>query len=110
VLYSLTSVGMVESVVKDLLDTMIKLTLDDGATRRFGDYFAVRLDMRGTFDGYPWRQGVNAGQDDSKRTTTSVRQQGKTARKDSKRTTTRIARESRSYLLVGKDVGYGLFR
>jgi len=44
------SVGMVESVVKDLLDTMIKLTLDDGATRRFGDYFAVRLDIRGSFN------------------------------------------------------------
>ena len=43
------SVSMVESVVKELLDTMIKLTLNDGATRRFGDYFAVRLDMRGTF-------------------------------------------------------------
>ena len=44
------SVSMVESVVKELLDTMIKLTLNDGATRRFGDYFAVRLDMRGTFE------------------------------------------------------------
>ena len=44
------SVGMVESVVKELLDTMIKLTLNDGATRRFEDYFAVRLDMRGTFE------------------------------------------------------------
>ena len=43
------SVSMVESVVKELLDTMIKLTLNDGVTRRFGDYFAVRLDMRGTF-------------------------------------------------------------
>ena len=43
------SVSMVESVVKELLDTMIKLTLNDGATRRFGDYFEVRLDMRGTF-------------------------------------------------------------
>ena len=36
------SVGMVESVVKELLDTMIKLTLNDGAARLFGDYFAVR--------------------------------------------------------------------
>ena len=44
------SVSMVESVVTELLDTMIKFTLDDGATRRFGDYFEVRLDMRGTFD------------------------------------------------------------
>lgn len=44
------SVSMVESVVKELLDTMISLTLNDGATRRFGDYFAVRLDMRGTFE------------------------------------------------------------
>ena len=36
------SVDMVESVVKELLDTMIKLTLNDGAARLFGDYFAVR--------------------------------------------------------------------
>ncbi len=44
------SVSQVESVVTDLLDTMIKLTLNDGATRRFGDYFEVRLDLRGTFE------------------------------------------------------------
>ena len=44
------SPSMVTSVVTELLDTMIKRTLDDGATRRFGDYFEVRLDMRGTFD------------------------------------------------------------
>ena len=43
------SVAMVESIVRELLDTMIKLTLNDGATRRFGDYFEVRLDVRGTF-------------------------------------------------------------
>jgi len=44
------SVSMVQSIVTELLDTMIRLTLNDGATRRFGDYFEVRLDMRGTFD------------------------------------------------------------
>ena len=43
------SVRQVESIVEELLDTMIKQTLDDGATRRFGDYFEIRLDVRGTF-------------------------------------------------------------
>ena len=44
------SASQVQSIVTELLDTMIKLTLDDGATRRFGDYFEVRLDLRGTFN------------------------------------------------------------
>ena len=41
---------MVESVVSGVMESMIKNTLSDGVTRRFGDYFAVRLEVRGTFD------------------------------------------------------------
>ena len=41
---------MVESVVSGVFESMIKRTLDDGVTRRFGDYFAVRLEVKGTFD------------------------------------------------------------
>ena len=41
---------MVESVVNGVMESMIKNTLTDGVTRRFGDYFAVRLEVKGTFD------------------------------------------------------------
>ena len=41
---------MVESVVEGVMESMIKNTLADGVTRRFGDYFAVRLEVTGTFD------------------------------------------------------------
>jgi len=41
---------MVESVVSGVFESMIKRTLGDGVTRRFGDYFAVRLEVKGTFD------------------------------------------------------------
>ena len=41
---------MVESVVSGVMESMIKNTLSDGVTRRFGDYFAVRLEVKGTFD------------------------------------------------------------
>ena len=41
---------MVESVVGGVMESMIKHTLSDGVTRRFGDYFAVRLEVKGTFD------------------------------------------------------------
>jgi hypothetical protein len=41
---------MVESVVSGVMESMIKNTLSDGITRRFGDYFAVRLEVKGTFD------------------------------------------------------------
>lgn len=41
---------MVESVVNGVMESMIKHTLSDGVTRRFGDYFAVRLEVKGTFD------------------------------------------------------------
>lgn len=40
---------MVESVVSGVMESMIKNTLSDGITRRFGDYFAVRLEVKGTF-------------------------------------------------------------
>ena len=40
----------VEYIVSELFETMIKGTLSDGATRRFGDYFSVRLEIGGTFD------------------------------------------------------------
>ena len=40
----------VESVVCGVFESMIKNTLSDGITRRFGDYFAVRLEVKGTFD------------------------------------------------------------
>lgn len=41
---------MVESVVGGVMESMIKHTLSDGVTRRFGDYFAVRLEVKGTFN------------------------------------------------------------
>lgn len=41
---------IVESVVSGVMESMIKSTLEDGITRRFGDYFAVRLEVKGTFD------------------------------------------------------------
>ena len=41
---------MVESVVGGVMESMIKHTLEDGITRRFGDYFAVRLEVKGTFE------------------------------------------------------------
>ena len=41
---------MVESVVSGVIESMISKTLSDGITRRFGDYFAVRLEIKGTFD------------------------------------------------------------
>ncbi len=41
---------MVESVVNGVMESMIKNTLSDGVTRRFGEYFAVRLEVKGTFD------------------------------------------------------------
>lgn len=41
---------MVESVVNGVMESMIKHTLSDGITRKFGDYFAVRLEVKGTFD------------------------------------------------------------
>ena len=40
---------MVESVVSGLMESMIKKTLSDGVTRKFGEYFAVRLEVTGTF-------------------------------------------------------------
>jgi len=41
---------MVESVVSGVIESMISKTLSDGVTRKFGDYFAVRLEIKGTFD------------------------------------------------------------
>ncbi len=41
---------IVQSVVSSLFESMIANTLSDGVTRCFGDYFAVRLDIGGTFD------------------------------------------------------------
>ena len=34
-----------------VLDTMIKRVADDGIRRRFGNYFTLRLDIKGRFDG-----------------------------------------------------------
>ena len=39
-----------ESVVSGLLESMIYHTLQDGMTRRFGDYFELQLDIKGSFD------------------------------------------------------------
>lgn len=39
-----------ESVVSGLLESMIYHTLQDGTTRRFGDYFELQLDIKGSFD------------------------------------------------------------
>ena len=41
---------MVQGVVAGVLESMITKTLDDGRTRRFGDYFEVQLDLRGAFE------------------------------------------------------------
>ena len=41
---------MLESVVGGVLDTMIRGTLADGRTRRFGDWFETRCDILGRFD------------------------------------------------------------
>ena len=41
---------VVQSVVSGVMESMIRNTLADGVTRRFGDYFAVRLEVKGTFD------------------------------------------------------------
>ena len=41
---------MVRSVVNGVMESMIRNTLSDGITRHFGDYFAVRLEVKGTFD------------------------------------------------------------
>ena len=39
-----------ESVVSGLFESMIHHTLRDGTTRRFGDYFELQLDIKGSFD------------------------------------------------------------
>lgn len=39
-----------ESVVSGLFESMIHYTLQDGMTRRFGDYFELQLDIKGSFD------------------------------------------------------------
>ena len=39
-----------ESVVRGLLESMIQHTVQDGRPRRFGDYFQVQLDLKGSFD------------------------------------------------------------
>lgn len=39
-----------ESVAKGLLESMINNTLQDGRPRRFGDYFQIQLDLKGSFD------------------------------------------------------------
>ena len=49
-----------ESVVAGLLESMIHHTLQDGMTRRFGDYFELQLGIKGSFDS-------QYGQFDSKR-------------------------------------------
>jgi len=41
---------VVMSVVDATLDTMARITLDEGATCQWGDYFATRLDVRGVFE------------------------------------------------------------
>lgn len=41
---------MVESIVAGVIESMIAGTVADGMTRRFRDYFAVELDLKGTFD------------------------------------------------------------
>ena len=40
----------VESVIGGVLDTMIRGTLSDGRTRRFGNWFETRCDILGRFD------------------------------------------------------------
>ena len=44
------SAHMVEALVAGVLESMIEKTLDDGRTRRFRDYFELKLDMKGAFD------------------------------------------------------------
>ena len=39
-----------ESIVRGLFESMIHHTLQDGVTRRFGDYFELQLDVKGSFD------------------------------------------------------------
>lgn len=39
-----------ESVVSGLFESMIHHTLQDGMTRRFGDYFELQLYIKGSFD------------------------------------------------------------
>ena len=41
---------LIESAVSGTLDTMIRRTLGDGRTRRFGDWFETRCDILGRFD------------------------------------------------------------
>ena len=41
---------LIESAVSGTLDTMIRRTLGDGRTRRFGNWFETRCDILGRFD------------------------------------------------------------
>lgn len=41
---------LVESIVKGTLRSMIRHTLADGRTRKFGEWFETRLDIEGNFD------------------------------------------------------------
>ena len=41
---------MVETVVAGVIESMIAGTIADGMTRRFRDYFAIELDLKGAFD------------------------------------------------------------
>ena len=43
-------VGQVRRNFEMVLDSMISHTLQDGRTRRIGDYFSLRLDITGSFD------------------------------------------------------------
>ena len=45
-----TKAGQVRRNFEMVLDSMISHTLQDGRTRRIGDYFSLRLDMTGSFD------------------------------------------------------------
>ena len=42
--------GQVRRNFEMVLDSMIAHTLQDGRTRRIGDYFSLRLDITGSFD------------------------------------------------------------
>ena len=42
--------GQVRRIFEMVLDSMISHTLEDGRTRRIGDYFSLRLDIAGSFD------------------------------------------------------------
>ena len=46
-----TTPEMLKMYVSAVLDTMIEHTAADGRRRRFGDYFTIRLDVRGRFEG-----------------------------------------------------------